>query len=44
MGKTVVYNNKTFKTKPFQKMKGSEIPKSLQAAFDTKSGNGAPCS
>ena len=36
MGKTVVYNNKTFKTKPFHKMKGSEIPKSLRAEFDTK--------
>jgi hypothetical protein len=36
MGKTVVHDNKTFKTKPFHKMKGSELPKSLQAEFDTK--------
>ena len=36
MGKTVVYNNKTFKTKPFHKMKGGEITKSLRAEFDTK--------
>lgn len=28
MGKTVFYNNKTFKMKPFYRTKGSEIPKS----------------
>ena len=36
MGKTVVYNNKTFKTKPFHMMKGTDLPKSLRAEFDTK--------
>ncbi len=36
MGKTIVYNNKTFKTKPFHNMKGTEILESLQAEFDRK--------
>ena len=36
MGKTVVYNNKTFKTKPFHMMKETDLPKSLRAEFDTK--------
>jgi hypothetical protein len=35
MGKTVVYNNKTFQTKPFHMMKGTDLLKRFCAEFDT---------
>jgi len=34
MGRTVVYDNKTFKIMLFYKMKGSELSNSLHAEFD----------